>query len=49
MNFFLDKKIGILGLSKTGISSVKFLKKKGFDIFGWDDNKELFFKLKKKK
>ena len=48
MNFFLDKKIGILGLSKTGISSVKFLKKKGFDIFGWDDNKELFSKLKKK-
>ena len=27
MNFFLNKKVGILGLSRTGISSIKFLKK----------------------
>ena len=47
MNFFLNKKVGILGLSKTGISSIKFLKKKGFDVFGWDDNKKILSKIKK--
>ena len=47
MNFFLNKKVGILGLSRTGISSIKFLKKKGFDVFGWDDNKEILSKAKK--
>ena len=47
MNFFLNKKVGILGLSRTGTSSIKFLKKKGFDIFGWDDNKEKLLKVKK--
>ena len=49
MNFFLNKKVGILGLSRTGISSMKFLKKKGFDVFGWDDNKEILSKAKKNK
>ena len=48
MNFFLKKKVGILGLSRTGTSSIKFLKKKGFDIFGWDDNKKIFLKEKRK-
>ena len=24
MNFFLNKKVGVLGLSRTGISSIKF-------------------------
>ena len=47
MNFFLNKKVGILGLSKTGVSSIKFLKKKGFDVFGWDDNKKILSKIKK--
>ena len=47
MNFFLNKKVGILGLGKTGISSIKFLKKKGFDVFGWDDNKKILSKIKK--
>ena len=47
MNFFLNKKVGILGLSKTGISSIKFLKKKGFDVFGWDDNKKILSKIRK--
>ena len=47
MNFFLNKKVGILGLSRTGISSIKFLKKKGFDVFGWDDNKKILSKIKK--
>ena len=47
MNFFLNKKVGILGLSKTGISSIKFLIKKGFDVFGWDDNKKILSKIKK--
>ena len=28
MKIFLNKKIGVLGLSRTGLSSVKFLKKK---------------------
>ena len=49
MNFFLNKKVGILGLSRTGISSMKFLKKRGFDVFGWDDNKEVLSKAKKNK
>ena len=49
MNFFLNKKVGILGLSRTGISSMKFLKRKGFDVFGWDDNKEVLSKAKKNK
>jgi UDP-N-acetylmuramoylalanine--D-glutamate ligase len=47
MNFFLNKKVGILGLSRTGISSIKFLKKKSFDVFGWDDNKKILSKIKK--
>ena len=49
MNFFLNKKVGILGLSRTGISSMKFLKRRGFDVFGWDDNKEVLSKAKKNK
>ena len=49
MNFFLNKKVGVLGLSRTGISSIKFLKKKGFSVFGWDDNKKILSKAKKNK
>ena len=49
MNFFLNKKVGILGLSRTGISSMKFLKRKGFEVFGWDDNKKVLSKAKKNK
>ena len=48
MNFFLNKKVGVLGLSRTGISSIKFLKKEGFLVFGWDDNQEVLKKIKKK-
>ena len=49
MNFFLNKKVGVLGLSRTGISSIKFLQKKGFNVFGWDDNKKILLKAKKNK
>ena len=48
MKIFLNKKIGVLGLSRTGLSSVKFLKKKGFNIYGWDDNNKKFINSKKK-
>ncbi len=49
MNFFLNKKVGVLGLSRTGISSIKFLKEKGFNVFGWDDNRKKLSKAKKNK
>ena len=49
MNFFLNKKVGVLGLSRTGISSIKFLKKKGFNVFAWDDNKKVLLEAKKNK
>ena len=45
MKIFLNKKIGVLGLSRTGLSSVKFLKKKGFNIYGWYDNNKKFIKV----
>ena len=47
MNFFLNKKILIYGLGKSGISSYKFLKKKS-DVYLFDDNKKINFKFKKK-
>ena len=37
MNIFLNKKILIYGLGKSGLSSFKFLKNKS-DIFLYDDN-----------
>ena len=49
MNFFFNDKIGILGLSKSGVSSAKFLKSKGFQVLGHDDNKEILKKIKKKR
>ena len=48
MKIFLNKKIGVLCLIITGLSSVKFLKKKGFNIYGWDDNNKKFINSKKK-
>ena len=42
------KNIAILGLSKSGISTIKFLKKKGFNPIGWDDNAEIRRKAKNK-
>ena len=42
------KNIAILGLSKSGISTIKFLKKKGFNPIGWDDNAEIRQKAKNK-
>ncbi len=43
-NFFLGKKILIYGLGKSGISTLKFLKKKA-DIYLFDDNKKSNKKL----
>ena len=48
MNFFFNEKVGVLGLGKTGTSSIEFLKKKGFSIFGWDDNKKILSRIKNK-
>ena len=49
-NIFLNKKILIYGLGKSGLSAFKFLKKKGINIFLYDDfqkkNKELRNKKK---
>ena len=38
-NFFINKKILIYGLGKSGLSSFNFLKKKN-KIFLYDDNKK---------
>ena len=46
-NIFLRKKILIYGLGKSGISSYKFLKNKS-DVYLFDDNQKIKFKLKKK-
>jgi len=46
-NIFLGKKILIYGLGKSGISSYKFLKNKS-DVYLFDDNKKIKFKIKKK-
>ena len=46
--FFSKKKVAVLGLGKSGISTINFLKKKGFIIYAWDDNKEIRKKVKKK-
>ena len=48
MNFFLNKKVGVLGLSRTGKSLINFLTKNGFTVFIWDDKKETLLKEKKK-
>ena len=42
------KNIAVLGLSKSGISTINFLKKKGFNAIGWDDNIEIRRRAKKK-
>ena len=47
-NIFLEKKILIYGLGKSGISSYKFLKNKS-DVYLFDDNQKINSKLKKKK
>ena len=46
-NIFLEKKILIYGLGKSGISSYKFLKNKS-DVYLFDDNQKIKLKLKKK-
>ena len=46
-NIFLEKKILIYGLGKSGISSYKFLKNKS-DVYLFDDNQKIKIKLKKK-
>jgi len=46
-NIFLEKKILIYGLGKSGISSYKFLKNKA-DVYLFDDNQKNNLKLKKK-
>ncbi len=47
-NIFLNKKVLIYGLGKTGVSSFKFLKKKN-DVFLFDDNKRIKQKKEFKK
>tara|TARA_B100000900_G_C20566464_1_gene711338 strand:+ start:564 stop:1847 length:1284 start_codon:yes stop_codon:yes gene_type:complete len=42
-NFFLNKKILIYGLGKSGVSSFKFLKKKA-DVYLFDDNTKINLK-----
>ena len=44
--YFFKKNIAILGLSRSGISTIKFLQKKGFIPIGWDDDKEIRKKAK---
>jgi len=46
--FFSKKKVAVLGLGKSGISTINFLKKKGFIVYAWDDNKEIRKKVKKR-
>ena len=46
-NIFLRKKILIYGLGRSGISSYKFLKSKS-DVYLFDDNQKIKFKLKKR-
>ena len=46
-NIFLEKKILIYGLGKSGISTYKFLKKKS-DVYLFDDNSKVNLKLNKK-
>ena len=46
--FFSKKKVAVLGLGKSGISAINFLKKKGFIVFAWDDNEKIRKEAKKK-
>tara|TARA_B100000575_G_C23124320_1_gene651152 strand:+ start:959 stop:2266 length:1308 start_codon:yes stop_codon:yes gene_type:complete len=46
-NIFLGKKILIYGLGSSGISTYKFLKKKA-DVYLFDDNPKINFKIKQK-
>ena len=47
-NIFLNKKILIYGLGKSGLSTYKFLNDKA-DVYLFDDNLKKKIKLKKKK
>ena len=42
------KKIGVIGLGKLGTPLSLFLASKGFSVNGYDTNKEIRNKLKKK-
>ncbi|MDC3173774.1 UDP-N-acetylmuramoyl-L-alanine--D-glutamate ligase [Candidatus Pelagibacter sp.] len=46
-NIFLEKKILIYGLGKSGISSYKFLKKRS-DVYLFDDNQKINLKINRK-
>ena len=48
LELFSKKSIAVLGLSKSGLSTINFLKKKGFNPIGWDDNLDIRRKAKKK-
>ena len=41
-----NKKVGVLGLEKTGLSVVKAVEQAGGLLICWDDNKEKEIKLK---
>ena len=48
MNIFLNKKVLVYGLGKSGLSSFKFLKKKS-KVFLYDDNQLIIRKIKDKR
>ncbi len=40
LSFLAGKKIGVVGLGKTGLASIKALKASGADVSAWDDDEE---------
>ena len=40
LSFASGKKIGVIGLGKTGLSAIQALRMNGAQVFAWDDNEE---------